>query len=832
LAITEFDQFFARLSVSNEQKIEYADLLKNLHTPTTLKFIEAVLKNFRLTFSDGWLEDIGRSDELVSVVHHSQTAADSLLSNLEQLTQYKQFKRHQTKTKLSQLFHGDLEKNPYYPLHYLLNRDNADFYRWLRQVLFILPFLVKNKVRDEERLKTYEPVTLGLFFRQLTEDVVAIAWLKQKNCGQCKNLRAFVGWLYEYRAYYRKYYRLSNSDLAKNGTKESKEPIQKAIATYHQISTCIRILEIPLGHEKKRRASGRRSVKRFDRDSVIVHGVTALENNILVQVETLPGERDNPLFSILQGQLDDEHVDAGEEIFEQQQAEVYLFAEHEPLESYIAAFHGRRLSKSVVRRLERQHQYLYTDQHALTNSQIYQLLNWCQYPPLTDDAAEAAIVAITSFFTGYAPDKLVHTTLNLSTPLFPKLDLARSVMALPQYKVAYAESTIEVATNKIEGLQLPIPTLLAEVFAKYSDGSHYLWADHGMPLRDSQFCHSKDTLRNYIYDSTGLAISVQQIANTLFLRACAMFGSACATLMFNRPAPGSQARLYYTSLPAQLLQARYQKLVESVLHDAGFGAEKAFHKTVPPQLIELGCRQAPSLDDYKHLLYGLSEKLQGLRKNLLSSDWVQFHNHYTAYCIVAQGLLTGLRPTHQGFIPLRDILIAAQVAVVRDKDSDDEYHTRTIPLHPLAIRIAEAYHTHVQAMLGRLHRIGLLKQWQEAQGPTPFFFTNASAVTIDSLVQTYPLSVMAFKPSLLQKEVAAYFSGPPNGNRKLLRSWFEKQSVPTFCIDALLGHGNLGETIWHQHNTLSLEDVRHTLIPYLDELVKLLGIKVLQGMPT
>jgi len=80
--------------------------------------------------------------------------------------------------------------------------------------------------------------------------------------------------------------------------------------------------------------------------------------------------------------------------------------------------------------------------------------------------------------------------------------------------------------------------------------------------------------------------------------------------------------------------------------------------------------------------------------------------------------------------------------------------------------------------------------------------------------------------------VAAYFSGPPNGNRKLLRSWFEKQSVPTFCIDALLGHGNLGETIWHQHNTLSLEDVRHTLIPYLDELVKLLGIKVLQGMPT
>ncbi|MFC4654043.1 hypothetical protein ACFO3I_03270 [Rheinheimera marina] len=832
MAITEFDQFFTRLSASDEQRIAYTNLLRTLHTPPTLKYIEAVLKNFRLTFSDGWLEDIGRSDEFVSLVHHSQAEANSLLSNLEQLSQYKQFKRHQTKTKLSQLFHGDLEKNPYYPLHYLLNRDNADFYRWLRQVLFILPFLVKDKVRDEERLKTYEPVTLGLFFRQLTEDVVAIAWLKQKNCGQCKNLRAFVGWLYEYRAYYRKYYRLSNSDLAKNGAKESKDPIQNAIAIYHQISTCIRILEIPLGHEKKRRASGRRSVKRFDRDSVISHGVTALENNILVQVETLPGEQDNLLFSILQGQLDDEHVDAGEEIFEQQQAEVYLFAEHEPLESYIAAFHGRRLSKSVMRRLERQHQYLYTDHHALTNSQIFQLLNWCQYPPQTEDAAEAALVAITSFFTGYVSDRLIQTTVNLSTPQFPKLDLARSVMALPQYQVPYAESMSEVATNKIEGLQLPMPALLADAFTQYTDGSHYLWAEHGQPLRHSQFSHSTDTLKNYIYDTTGLVISVQQIANTLFLRACAMFGSACATLMFNRPAPGSQARLYYTSLPAQLLQTRYQKLVETVLHDAGFGAEKAFHKAVLPQLIELGCRQAPSLDDYNNLLNGLSKKLQGLRKNRLSSDWVQFHNHYTAYCIVAQGLLTGLRPTHQGFIPLRDILLAAQVAVVRDKDSDDEYHTRTIPLHPLAIRIAEAYHTHVQAMLGRLHRIGLLKQWQAAQGPEPFFFTNAGAIANGSIVKTYPLSIMAFKPSLLRKEVAAYFSGPPNGNRKLLRSWFEKKSVPTFCIDALLGHGNLGETIWHQHNTLSFEDVRLTLMPHLDDLVKLLEIKALKGLHT
>lgn len=233
------------------------------------------------------------------------------------------------------------------------------------------------------------------------------------------------------------------------------------------------------------------------------------------------------------------------------------------------------------------------------------------------------------------------------------------------------------------------------------------------------------------------------------------------------------------------------------------------------------------LASYRTLLDGLKNDLATLSKNDLSPDWVRFHNRFTAYCVVAQGLLTGIRPTHSGFINYADMLLEARVAVVRDKDSADEYHTRTIPLHPVAIKIAKAYKEHIEAIAGRLHRIGMLTQWHAANCPTPFFFTNTQ-----NLDNRYKVAIMPFKPSLLSQELQPHFNLPPNSNRKLLRSELERKAVPAMCIDALLGHANLGETLWHPHATLSLEDVRQTLLPHLNELVTSLSIQVLPGVQT
>lgn len=690
-------------------------------------------------------------------------------------------------------------------------------------MLFIIPQLISNKTAEEERLKSYEPIKLGLFFRQMTELEEAIAWLSEKDCSQCNNLKSFIGWLYEYRYYFRRWHNLSFSDLQSQGLKSSKNPKKRAIALYHEISECIQILEIPIGYRKKRRTTVTRGpTERTPSTLVPLHGVTALEGDVIVQIETLPDQTDNNnlLYSIVQVQLEDELVQAGEEIFEQQQDEMYIFADQEPMESYIAAFHGRRLSKAILRRIERQHQYLSTSQQCLSNSQVHQLLQWVKQEMNSTEMVEAALVACICFFTARTPTKITCESESEFCS-----DTAR--ITLPAFRVQYANPASISPDNDNQqdnikpALILPMPEVFLHVLLHYERTRPVF----GTFLGNEGFCASDSTLQKFLYDQDRLQITSQQIANHLFLKACAMFGSACATLMFNRPAPGSQARLYYTSLSATVIEQRYRQLVRQVLSDAGFDTE-VFQNYEPIQQDSmLGCRQAPTLTGYRTLLEELKNDLTKLNNNAISCDWVRFHNRFTAYCVVAQGLLTGIRPTHSGFINYADMLVEARVAVVRDKDSADEYHTRTVPLHPVAIKIAKAYKEHIEAITGRLHRIGLLRQWQAANYPTPFFFTNTQ-----NLDDRYKVAIMPFKPSLLSQELQPHFDLPPNSNRKLLRSEFERKAVPAICIDALLGHANLGETLWHPHATLSLEDVRQTLFPYLNELITSLGIQALPGL--
>ncbi len=731
-----------------------------------------------------------------------------------------------SKVKLYKILRGTFKSNPYYPLHFLLNKENADFFKWLRQILFVIPMIVRDKIEDEERLKSYEPVFLGLFFREMTEREEALAWLSEKDCSQCNSLKNFIGWLYEYRYYFRRRHNLSFTDLKAKGLKSSEDVKEQAIALYHEISKCIQILEIPLGYRKKRRTTITRGpTERPPSTLVPLYGVTALEGDVIVQLETLPDETDNNnvLYSIVQVQLEDELVLAGEEVFEQQQDEMYIFADQEPMESYIAAFHGRRLSKAIMRRIERQHQYLNTSQQCMSNSQVHQLLKWVQQGMYDREMIEAALVACICFFTARKPTQITYRSDS-------EFSSDTATIRLPAFMVQYANSIESESLLDSEQQQdspekptllLPMPEILLRALLCY-ERTHPMY---GTFLEIEGFCNSDIAFQKFLNTSLGLGITSQQIANHLFIKACSMFGPACATLMFNRPAPGSQARLYYTSLSAAVLEQRYRQLVIQVLRDAGIETAAFANSEVIKQDTVIGCRQAPTLLSYQKLLEGLKNDLTTLSKNELSCDWVRFHNRFTAYCVVTQGLLTGIRPTHSGFINYSDMLHEARVAAVRDKDSADEYHTRTIPLHPLAIKIAKAYNDHMEAIAGRLHRIGLLRQWQAANSPTPFFFTNTQ-----NLDNRYKVAIMPFKPSLLSRELQPHFDLPPNSNRKLLRSEFERKAVPAICIDALLGHANLGETLWHPHATLSLEDVRQTLFPHLNELVTSLGIQALPGI--
>lgn len=821
----------------DEEIIKFSSLLTEIDAPNSLDGLIGVLKNIRAAFDDTWMDDIHRDTELTKRIQYLLEASDSLLSVIRNNGNPKKYKRSNEKTELSELFRGSLTDYPFYPVFYLINRKNASFFKWTRHVLLMLKYLVRDKNDDTERFKEYEFNLLSVFFRRLTVNTTAITWLEMMDCRKCQNLSEFIGYLYNYRAFYKKTNNLNYTSLLSQGSLSSESKLDNAIYLYHEITNCINILEIPLGRRKKRKQITK--IKRNHanpKESINSHGVTELERDVIVQIESLAnGTKDDEVYSIQQVSMSDDIDDVGEEIFEQQHEQLYVFTDHEPVEAYIAAFHGKRVAKGVIKRIERQHHYLKTENRTLSNIEVNRILNFCLSPKEDSDKLFAAFYLVMIFFSGQKEHDLSNTDVSYldTAKSYPHVNLSNNTFVMPAFQIQYSsDSNHECLVKYSEFLHLPLPKVLSDIAEELLESYYYLFS--GSLFRTSA------THIDKVEKELGIKSIRSKIENHLFLRACAMFGSACATLMFNRPAPGSQARLYYTALSISVLQTRYRKLIEAISLEVGILIP--FCNTTDSDEFNytyIGCRDLPIFGQYHQLVSGIKNKLAYLKKLLPHSittkldernNWtldplMQFHNLYTAYCIVCQGLLSGIRPTHDGFINLSEILADSKVAIIRDKDSADEFHTRTLPLHQYAIKIAQMYRNHLMSMLSHLHRLDLLRKWQELGCPEPFFFT-ASNIKNGSVKVT----VSSYRPYIYNQQTSDFFKLPANSNRKFLRSYFEFKNINPIFIDAFLGHSNIGESQWHVFSTLSINDIREEIEPVLDEIRKSLGIKALQGI--
>ncbi len=62
---------------------------------------------------------------------------------------------------------------------------------------------------------------------------------------------------------------------------------------------------------------------------------------------------------------------------------------------------------------------------------------------------------------------------------------------------------------------------------------------------------------------------------------------------------------------------------------------------------------------------------------------IDFHNVFTLYSIYAQSLLTGIRAVIDLFIGRHQVIDSSGLAIFRDKDSDDQFHSRILTLFTL-----------------------------------------------------------------------------------------------------------------------------------------------------
>lgn len=312
-----------------------------------------------------------------------------------------------------------------------------------------------------------------------------------------------------------------------------------------------------------------------------------------------------------------------------------------------------------------------------------------------------------------------------------------------------------------------------------------------------------------------------KVSNYLILSLATTTSLSVAGYLFNRALHGSLARYYYSSHPEQAYQKNYNELVLSLLPKCKFNCDTYDAPEIPlaDPKAGFGARYVPHLESIKGTLEFMSGVLSGSWIRTKRLAFIEFHNWYTCYCIYAQSLLTGIRAVVDPFISSQQIINSTGLAIFRDKDSDDRFHTRILPLHPLAIEITLEYERHRQVILEKMLLLNPLFCQSEILKKNSTF-----------LIQPETFNVIETRPKHIKKILELFNDLPINSNRKYLRSFLEREGAIPEVIDATLGHASLGEPIGDSMSTFSFVDLRNQLFPLLDKLIEETGLKLNKGL--
>jgi len=193
--------------------------------------------------------------------------------------------------------------------------------------------------------------------------------------------------------------------------------------------------------------------------------------------------------------------------------------------------------------------------------------------------------------------------------------------------------------------------------------------------------------------------------------------------------------------------------------------------------------------------------------------WVEYHNLYTVYCIYAQGLLTAIRAVRQPLLSTGDFNFGNSLAVYRDKDSEDQFHTRNIPCHEMVFAISEEYEKHVGRILKRIPTLADSKSLEFA-----VFFIEPD------------LSITEARPKSITQYLQHFTPLPLNSNRKFIRNYLLNNGCSTHAIDTLLGHASRGENYWERYHTRGMNCIFTEVRAHMGQLIDELDIQRVRGL--
>ncbi len=725
--------------------------------------------------------------------------------------------------KPSTVLRGLFIAHPAYVLLYFQTQRNSKALRRLQQALLTA---INNPQPYAYSLKPTDIQGYGLAIRQITEVKVGQKWLSDIDEQELRSLGAVRERLAEL-----------VTELTKNApdfSTEGERDYKIYARLVAQIHVAHLLLDASTGHSVTRRdTSGKRAIE--VRTSLGTRGASAIRSGEICEERVL-GDLDDAsehptVYAVVKIPEDPDVLNElkalGVEPSEAQEAFEFIFVRHQCLPAYAQAFNDALRTRGAIKRMELQNQFLPLSTQLLNDQDLRALGSLLQSLDSVDSDQLLALLIRVIFVTSSPLQRaknlqIVKAGGNKFHPGAESIgyDLRNQAWLLPVFPLDLKTQFSADAATQCRNTEV-IHFALPDLFGFHKKLTAFFGDD--VPEFPFEKLREPEKKIRKTLSATNSRLTLSRLERYMTLMAAGRFEATQATYLFSNYLSTSSARRFYTALSIDTYRAIYRELCSMVLKSTGYNTTLGQSPT-EGQDMYIGARYCPETAHVRSVLRGMVVQLEHIRRNLLGAPgmWIEFHNRYTTYVIYAQGILTGIRSVESPFVDQACINSDVQIAVFRDKDSADQFHTRTIPLHSLTREFAEFYHRHREAVLVRLASLNpsaTLELRRITQKDAPFIFF----LLPDGQWQTV-------RPGRLAPLLSQHTDLPLNSNRKFIRSQLLEKGISAHAIDTLLGHASRGEPFWGACSTRSFREIADEVLNGLDSLAEQIDLQVVKGL--
>ena len=225
--------------------------------------------------------------------------------------------------------------------------------------------------------------------------------------------------------------------------------------------------------------------------------------------------------------------------------------------------------------------------------------------------------------------------------------------------------------------------------------------------------------------------------------------------------------------------------------------EHRFTLNPPRKQPPIGSRLNPDLKTVSDLLRNFRSMVRWQLKS--GQSFRRVHNFYVVYTYLTLSFATSLRPVRQAFESFSDFCDQTNSYFILDKDSRRSPAPRFVPLAPSAAEQLRNYRSYLLDMQNYLQVDDRSKDYIEKvlQGRNPYLFTLDEASG-----RIRPLT-----PADISKILGMFFPLILNCNRHLLRTYLIEHGDSDEVVQAIMGHGDMGQSPFARYSALSTADL-------------------------